>query len=61
MNCLTVFDHFVGLAVKGLSQWKIVDPDNIFCRQSNPFRANIPIYLIQTFACYTFNPNICLL
>ena len=30
-NCLSVFDHFVGLAQKGL---KNVYPVNVFCRKS---------------------------
>ena len=32
-NCLSVFDHFVGLALKGLTEYDLF----------NPFRSNVPI------------------
>ena len=42
-NCLCVFDHFLGLALKGLSKFKQVHPfliENIY-----PFLVNVPHFL----------------
>ena len=31
MNCLSMFDHFVGLAIKGLSKENVPAPIDIHC------------------------------
>ena len=40
-NCLSVFDHFVGLALKGLTMCPFLVKITIFDLLSNPFQTNI--------------------